>query len=309
MAGVPVVEMHQIRYFLALSETLNFTHAAERCNVTQPAMTRAIKCLEAELGGELFNRERALSHLTDLGEHMLPLMRQCYETALAAKTMAKAIHRGVSSSFLVVVSHTVELAAFTPMLRELSRFFPGLQLKLRRGTVNEITECLKSGEVELAIAGPLGETWSRLDIFPLFDEPLDLFVNRKHRLAGKKVAEFADLASETFVINSECEMAVELFDRLRTGNVGGTCVHQVATQSDLLTLLEADLGVAIIPISAARSDGFIRVRLNGLNIARKVSVYGVAGRRRGPCCTTMLNMLRAADWHCNAMTKQAEVAH
>jgi Bacterial regulatory helix-turn-helix protein, lysR family len=52
------LEMHHIRYFLAVGETLNLTRAAERCNVAQPALTRAIKVLENELGGELLRRER-----------------------------------------------------------------------------------------------------------------------------------------------------------------------------------------------------------------------------------------------------------
>ena len=61
------MEMHQVRYFVALCETLNFTRAAEKCNVTQPSLTRAIKLLEDELGGPLFNRERNQTHLTELG--------------------------------------------------------------------------------------------------------------------------------------------------------------------------------------------------------------------------------------------------
>ena len=79
------MEMHQIRYFLAVSRTLIFTRAAEDCHVAQPSLTRAIKLLEAELGGDLFRRERNLTHLTEFGQRMLPLMSQCYESALAAK--------------------------------------------------------------------------------------------------------------------------------------------------------------------------------------------------------------------------------
>jgi DNA-binding transcriptional LysR family regulator len=74
------LEMHQIRYFLAVGETLNLTKAAERCNVAQPS--RAIKALETELGGELLRRERALSHLTELGQRVLLMLRQCYEAGL-----------------------------------------------------------------------------------------------------------------------------------------------------------------------------------------------------------------------------------
>lgn len=66
------MEFHQIRYFLALSKSLNFTRAAEECNVSQPALSRAISQLEAELGGELFRRERNLTHITDFGQAVLP---------------------------------------------------------------------------------------------------------------------------------------------------------------------------------------------------------------------------------------------
>jgi DNA-binding transcriptional LysR family regulator len=83
------MEMHQIRYFLAVSETLNLTKAAERCDVAQPSLTRAIKALETELGGELIRRERNLSHLTELGQRVLPMLRQCYETAASAKLVAE----------------------------------------------------------------------------------------------------------------------------------------------------------------------------------------------------------------------------
>ena len=79
------MEMHQVRYFLAVAKHLNFTRAAEECHVAQPSLTRAIKLLEEELGGELFRRERNLSHVTDLGTRMLPLMQQCYDTAQGAK--------------------------------------------------------------------------------------------------------------------------------------------------------------------------------------------------------------------------------
>src|ERR1700730_9652532 len=88
------LEMHHIRYFLALSETLNLTKAAERCNVSQPALSRAIKALETELGGEFLRRDPTLSQLTDLGQRMLHIMRQCSETALAAKMAAASIRKG-----------------------------------------------------------------------------------------------------------------------------------------------------------------------------------------------------------------------
>ncbi len=82
------MEMHQVRYFLAVARVLNFTRAADECHVTQPSLTRAIKQLEAELGGDLFRRERPAAQLTELGLRMHPLLKQCFEAANGARQLA-----------------------------------------------------------------------------------------------------------------------------------------------------------------------------------------------------------------------------
>jgi DNA-binding transcriptional LysR family regulator len=288
--------MHQIRYFLAVSETLNLTKAAERCNVAQPSLTRAIKALESELGGELLRRERALSHLTELGQRMLPMLRQCYDTALSAKMVAASIKEGEAAPLSISISQTVPLTPFVPKLQELSRAFPGLQLKLWRGPTCELIERLKSGISDMAIAGPLDETWSRLDAFPLFEEPFDLVVSSLHNLAARSNVEFEELSSETFLLNNGCEMVAAIRSYLRGRGVQDTSAHQVATHEDLLALLKANLGVAIIPLGIFEADGLCRIPLSRFDLVRKVSVYAVAGRQRAAVCTTLLNMLRANDW-------------
>ena len=82
------MEMNQVRYFLAVAEALNFTRAAERCNVAQPSLTRAIKLLEYEFGGDLFYRERANTRLTELGRMVRPHLAETYERSQLAKREA-----------------------------------------------------------------------------------------------------------------------------------------------------------------------------------------------------------------------------
>ena len=290
------MEMYQIRYFLVLGETLNFSRAAERCNVTQPSLTRAIKALEVELGGELIRRERSLSHLTDLGDRMLPLLRQCYETAVAAKALASSVKKGALSPISVIVSRSVNLSMFTPYLHELSRAFPGLQLSLRRGSSSEITELLKAGEVELAIAGPLGTSWERLDKYPLFTEPFHVVFNRKHRLSTLTSTNFRDLMSETFLIDIDGELMTNLVQRLNAAGIESIARQRAVTDADLISMLEADLGVAVLPASTALSDLLGRVPVVDLDLTRTVAVYGVAGRRRTLAGNSLLSLLRAAQW-------------
>jgi len=82
------MEMHQVRYFLALCEERNFTRAAKRCGVAQPSLTRAIKQMEAKLGGSLFDRARANTRLTDLGILVRPELARIDRSAADAKRKA-----------------------------------------------------------------------------------------------------------------------------------------------------------------------------------------------------------------------------
>ena len=85
--GTIPMEMQQVRYFVALADTLNFTRAAEKCNVSQPALTRAIQQLEHEFGGPLFHRERGNTHLSELGRMMLPYLQTVEEQTKAAREL------------------------------------------------------------------------------------------------------------------------------------------------------------------------------------------------------------------------------
>jgi len=290
------MEMHQIRYFLAVSETLNLTKAAERCHVAQPSLTRAIKALEDELGGELIRRERNLSHLTELGQRVLPMLRQCYEIAVSAKSVAGSLQNGEIVPLSLALSHTIGLIAIEPMLQELSGAFPGLELKVHRGSRQEVTEYLKSGLADLAIAGPLGDVWPRLEAYPLFDQPCELGTGPDHPLAARKVITFGDLAPETLIIDISCELTEEFRARLTAHGVSGARTHHVSRREDQLALLKANLGVAIVTVAGAEMHGLSHIPIQDLDLRLTVSAYTVAGRQRSNATVALLNMLRGARW-------------
>src|SRR5215475_4057809 len=179
------MEMHQIRYFLAVTRTLNFTRAAEECNVAQPSLTRAIKQLEAELGGDLFRRERPAAQLTELGQRMHPPLKQCYEAAVGARSLATSFKGGKIGTLRIAIADAVDIALLIPHLNQLKRMFNTLEFKLLRGNSKEIGEYLKKGEAELGIAVEIDGDWDRLDSWPLFTESFELVVNRDHPLAGR----------------------------------------------------------------------------------------------------------------------------
>jgi len=290
------MEMHQVRYFVAVAQTLNFTRAAGECNVTQPSLTRAIQQLEQELGGDLFRRERPHAQLTDLGQRMQPLLQQCYESALGARSLASSIKSGDVGSLRIALSGTIESALVMPHILELRKHFKHLDVKLMRGTATQVAEFMKNGSAELAVASSLSKTWDRFDTWPLFTEAFVLMVSRKHRLAGCHSVHLSDLRSETILIRTYSEHIVSLMTLLRSQNFSLDRAHEVPSEHDLELFLEQGLGVAFVPQSALFSDCVKRIPITGLDLRRTVSLYGVAGRQRTAVANMVMKMLRASDW-------------
>lgn len=292
------MEMQQVRYFLSVARVLNFTRAAEECNVTQPALTRAIKQLEDELGGDLIRREGRNTHLTDLGNRMQPFLQQCYESAQTAKLLATKIKKGEVPTLSLAVSRTLDLVHLMRPLSEMHRSFPGLQLKLRRGTGAQIAAMLKNGEVDLAVGGPMGESWDRLETWPMFSEAFDLVVGVDHPLAMHNAIDLdVELIRDTrFLIHAGGDMAEFETERLDAAGISLDHAHEVDSDRDLEALVVAEFGVAIMPASAMNSSRVRHLACSALDLRRTVAIYSVAGRPRGREASALLNLVRSADW-------------
>ena len=290
------MEMHQVRYFLAVARLLNFTRAADECNVTQPSLTRAIKQLEAELGGDLFRRERPAAQLTELGLRMHPLLKQCYEAAVGARQLASSFKSGEIGALRIALTHSVDLSLLIPHLDQIKRLFNRLEFRFLRGNSREVAEFLKKGEAELGIAAEIDEEWERLDNWALFDENFQVVVNQRHPFADRKDITFEDLQSQQLLARNYCEHAERLTASLREHGVDVDHSHGISSERDLIELIEADIGVAVIPRSVLTPDTLKRTNIDGLDFRRTVRLYGVAGRERTAVASAVMRMLRGADW-------------
>jgi DNA-binding transcriptional LysR family regulator len=290
------MEMHQVRYFLAVARVLNFTRAADECNVTQPSLTRAIKQLEAELGGDLFRRERPASQLTELGQRMHPLLKQCYEAASGARALASSFKGGEVGALRIALTHAVDLALLIPHLEQIKRQFNRLEFRFLRGNSQEVAEFLKKGEAELGIAAEIGEDWDRLDAWPLFTENFEIVVNKRHPLASREDISLEDLRAEQLLSRNYCEHSERLNTSLREHGIDVDRSHEISTERDLIQLLEADIGVAVIPQTASIPSTLKRAAVDGMDARRTVHLYGIAGRERTAVASAVMRMLRGADW-------------
>jgi DNA-binding transcriptional LysR family regulator len=182
-----------------------------------------------------------------------------------------------------------------PHVVELSKLFKGLELKLYRGNGAEVLGFLKRGDAELGLGADLGDEWERLDSWPLFTEDFQFVVNSMHRLANAGSVAIGDLKQERFVLRTYCESTPMVLDYLRAQDIDVERRHETGAETDLIALLEAGVGVALLTRSTKAPDSLLRLMVDKLELTRTIYLYGVAGRQRTAVASTLMKMLRAYD--------------
>ncbi|MEJ1938270.1 LysR family transcriptional regulator substrate-binding protein, partial [Nostoc sp. NIES-2111] len=182
------------------------------------------------------------------------------------KQLAHQIRRGEIASLRLALSNTVDITLLIPLLSELTRAYPGLELRFSRGTGETVAESLKKGEADLAVAGMLSQSWDRFDVWPLFSEDFALLVGGDHSLADANAVEVEDLAAHKLLARSYCEQVDQIATLLKGRNIPIDNAHAVGAEREMVSVLEAGLGVAIAPRSAALPQTVRRIALRGLPV-------------------------------------------
>jgi DNA-binding transcriptional LysR family regulator len=291
------MEMHQVRYFLALCEELNFTRAAERCNVAQPSLTRAIKQLEEELGGTLFHRERANTHLSELGRTLKPYLEQVYRRAEDAKREAHEFLRLQKTPLRLGLMCTIAPTYLLDLVAEVRTRHPGIELQIIDAAAPQLQEQLIGGRIDVAIyALPALEIDQRLHHLALYREQFKIVLEPKHRLAAQAAVRVKDLDGERYLWRVNCEMgqaADEIFD---AQGVGGQTVYQSERDDWILAMAAAGLGYAFMPSLSVDHPGVIALPLIEPEIWREVALVTVRGRPHSPGVGALMQEAMRLPW-------------
>jgi DNA-binding transcriptional LysR family regulator len=290
------METHQVRYFLALARTLNFTKAADECHVTQPSLTRAIKKLEEELGGPLFHRERANTHLTELGRAMLPHIEQSYVAAQSARALAEAFKRGDVAVLRLGLSNAVSSHLFTEVFNGVRGSVPNFELAVEGGPESQLREAMLKGNSDLVVLTEDGTTAERIRTWPLFNENFQMIVAASHSLAAKAPLMLQDLDGEDVIERTKCVGCLRLRQLCTASGVMPRFRHRVDTIEQLLNLVHAGFGVGFIPRSDRLAEGIVGREIEKVEIDRKVSLATVAGRPFSAATDAFVKLSRMRDW-------------
>ena len=246
----------ELRYMVALAQEAHFGRAAERCHVSQPTLSIAIRKLEEELGVPLFERAKQSVTLTPLGQKTLALAVQVIEQVARIKDLAASDRDQLSGPLALGTLPTVGpylLPQFIPLLQELA---PDLSLYVEEASQAELTARLRAGDLDVAL---VCLPFTDVDIVAqaLFDEPFVLLLPTSHPLAAKLEIAAEDVrAAEVLLLRDGHEFRAQVlssFPHLQTA-VDQPTVTQVqgSTLETLRHMVASRLGVTILPMTAAQ---------------------------------------------------------
>jgi DNA-binding transcriptional LysR family regulator len=255
------MELRHLRYFVAVAEELNFTHAAARLRVAQPALSRQVKDLESELQARLFERGRAGVQLTRAGklfyQRARAILAQAAEASNEARTAAGTITGGLTLGF----PSGLHLNYLIPAVEAFRKAHPKVELDYFHALPGPQLKALREGRIDIAFINL--PSW--LDGFErqiVWRLPFEVVLPRRHPLAKRKAFDLADLRGEDFVFCTR-ESRPEFYDEFirQCANAGfrPRVVKEVGGYpTNMLGLISVGLGLSVLP-------RFLQVeRMNGL---------------------------------------------
>jgi LysR family hydrogen peroxide-inducible transcriptional activator len=248
------MEMHQLRYVVAVARTGNFSRAAEHCHVTQPSLSQQIQKLEDELGERLFDRMKREARLTSHGEAFLRRAVKILEEVDAAKREAADASNLLRGSVTIGVLPTIAPYLLPRVMAEFTESHPGVELIVQEDTTARLLKLVRGYEIDLALAGaPFRD--ERLEVRQLFAEELLLALPAGHALTRRRTVNAADLEAERLIVMKEGHC---LGDQVKgfcdRRNVKPQITFQSAQLETIQALVCAGLGISLIPAMAAQRE-------------------------------------------------------
>ena len=291
------MEMHQVRYFLTLCDELNFTRAAEKCNVAQPALTRAIKLLENEFGGHLFHRERARTHLTELGLAVRPYLVEVRQHAQQAKKLASSLIELKGIRLKLGIMCTIGPANFVGLLSNLQAQYHGIELEIFDAGAPDLQERLLEGGLHAAIYCWPDQVDERLHYLPLFREQFFIVLGPRHHLVTRNAVRVSDLNGERYLNRINCEQMNPARDIFARHGAKVERIYRSERDDWILAMAAAGLGFAFMSQYSITEQSDVVVRpLIEPEFWRQVNLVTVRGRPHSPAIGALVREATRTQW-------------
>lgn len=290
------MDFNQIRYFLALANTLNFTRAAEQCYVSQPALTQAIKRMEQELGGELIHRDGQHNELTDLGKSLHRHFEQIDHTRHLVQATAKAVNAGEIAELNIGIMCTIGPEVLAAMLETFQMQHPMISLVLHDVTLSAIPELLLSGAISGAFCARHDTRNENLDYIDLFEEPMVVAFPHGHEFSKLNTVPLRAIAEHHYVERLYCEFRDEFMDYFKEQGLDLNVVFSSQREDWIQSLVRDGVGISTIPKYSLISPELEYKEIVDPALTRKVEFAFLDQENASPALGTLIENVRSHNW-------------
>jgi DNA-binding transcriptional LysR family regulator len=291
------MELYQIRYFLAVCETLNFARAAERCRVSSPSLTRAVQKLEREMGGLLIRREGRQSRLTEMGRLLRPMFQEVVNRSDASKTAAQRFVGAADKPVRIGVTASLRPARVVPFLARFPTLHPGIDLDFVEGRAEQLDQKLLDGKLDMALAGRYGPANSRFREDLLYRENTAVVFPPGHWIEQRESVRLSDLKDDDLFLEANSEMLAMVLRECRRQGLELRIVRRCEPEQWIQMLVAAGGGISLLPESAIVHLGTLARPLEEPELQREVSLTTVAGRPYDMHVGQVVRAIRAHRWN------------
>lgn len=244
------MELRHLRYFVAVATELNFSRAAEKSLVAQPALSTQIADLEREIGTPLLFRNKRVVRLTAAGAVFLKDAQAILMDADSAKEKALRASRGETGELSIGFFAAPTMLFLPNLIQRFRAQYPDVTIRMSEMTPDKQLNALETGEISVGFTRPLPPGHPDLATQILFRERLLAVVAESHPLASRQRVRLSDLAGEQFVLLDR-PVATGLYDHIIAACRSAGFSPQINNSPDLmatvLTLVAAEQGISIVP--------------------------------------------------------------
>jgi LysR family hydrogen peroxide-inducible transcriptional activator len=279
------MEMHQLRYAVAVARMGNFSRAAEQCHVSQPSLSQQILKLEEELGERLFDRTKREARPTSHGEAFLRRALRILEEVDGARREAEDAKSLNSGSVTLGVLPTIAPYLLPGVMAAFAKHYPGVEMIVQEETTSRLLKLLHGYEIDFALISlPLaGDEAERLEIMPLLTEELFLALPSDHPLARKRTPSPRDLEAERLIVMQEGHcLGDQVLGFCNRRDLRPMIGFRSAQLETIQSLVAAGMGISLIPAMAAVSEKTKRPAYRSLSGERPERKIVAAWPRRRP---------------------------
>lgn len=276
-----MLDLKQLQYFIAVTEQMNFSKAAEKLHISQPSLSNAIKKLEQEIGSPLLKRNTRNLQLTEAGELLYERAKVILKNMEVLKIeMDEVIVHGTSE---VTIGVMESIKHWLPkVIANYKRDYPQMMIHLVDILGSKrVKKSLKSYKTHVIITNQRMDD-DELEVQSLYEERLVAVLPLNHPLAEKDRLTFADLCNEPFIISTEgFQTRLDILSAFEQANVKMNIQYEIERFETAVSLVRENLGITILPenyLQGPTAKTIVQKEIDGPNLRRNVYLVSLKNR-------------------------------